>query len=270
MTNARKGEGQTALITGASAGIGVELAECFAKDGYAVIVTARSEGPLRELAGRLAREHNIQAVAIPADIGQPGGGEKLANDIKSRGLGVDVLVNNAGYGMSGGFDDLSAESQIGMIDLNVRALVELTYIFFPQMLKNKRGGVLNVASTAAFQPGPFMTVYYATKAFVLSFSEALWEEARGTGVKVSALCPGPTESKFHDRAGTTKVRASKIAGMMTSKAVAQIGYNAFQRNQRVAISGRMNAVMARLVPYFPRGMTLGIARSLNTRYSDRA
>ncbi len=266
----RKGEGQTALITGASAGIGVELAECFAKDGYAVIVTARSEGPLKELAGRLAREHNVQAVAIPADIGQPGGGEKLASEIRSRGLGVDVLVNNAGYGMSGGFDDLSAESQLGMIDLNVRALVELTHIFFPQMLKNRRGGVLNVASTAAFQPGPFMTVYYATKAFVLSFSEALWEEARGTGVKVSALCPGPTESKFHDRAGTTKVRASKIAGMMTSRAVAQIGYNAFQRGQRVAISGGMNAFMARLVPFFPRGMTLGIARSLNTRYSDRA
>jgi short-subunit dehydrogenase len=267
---ARRGEGQTVLVTGASAGIGVELAECFAKDGYDVIVTARSEGPLKELAGRLARQHNVQAVAIAADIGQPGSGAKLASEIKSRGLNVDVLVNNAGYGMSGGFDDLSAESQLGMIDLNVRALVELTHMFFPDMLKKNRGGVLNVASTAAFQPGPFMTVYYATKAFVLSFSEALSEEARGTGVKVTALCPGPTESKFHDRAGTTKVRASKIAGMMTSKAVAEIGYNAFQSGRRVAISGRMNAVMARMVPFFPRGMTLGLVRSLNTRYSDRA
>lgn len=269
MANARIGEGQTALITGASAGIGIELAECFAKDGYAVIVTARSEAPLKELAGRLARQHNVQAIAIPADIGQPGGGQKLANEIKSRGLQVDVLVNNAGYGMSGGFTELSAESQIGMIDLNVRALVELTHVLLPRMLKNRRGGILNVASTAAFQPGPFMTVYYATKAFVLSFSEALWEETRGTGVKICALCPGPTESKFHDRAGTTKVRASKIAGMMTSKAVAEIGYRAFQSGRRVVISGGMNAVMARLVPFFPRRMTLGLVRSLNTRYSDR-
>lgn len=270
MAGQRIGHGQTALITGASAGIGVELAECFAKDGYDVIVTARSEGPLNALAGRLAREHDVHAVAISADIGQPGGGVKLAAEIAARGLGFDVLVNNAGYGLSGAFEELSTDYQLGMIDLNVRALVELTHIFFPEMLKKKRGGVLNVASTAAFQPGPYMTVYYATKAFVLSFSEALWEEARGTGVKVSALCPGPTESKFHDRAGTTKVRASKIAGMMTSRAVARIGYDAFRSGRRLAISGGMNAVMARLVPLFPRKMTLGLVRSLNRRYSDRA
>lgn len=270
MANARRGDGQTALITGASTGIGLGLAECFAKDGYNVIITARSEAVLNDIAGRLSRDSNIQATPIAVDLGIPGGGGNLAAAIKSRGLDVDVLVNNAGYGMSGGFDDLSAQSQLGMIDLNVRALVELTRIFFPEMLKKKRGGVLNVASTAAFQPGPFMTVYYATKAFVLSFSEALAEEARGTGVKVSVLCPGPTESKFHDRAGTTKVRASKIAGMMTSRAVAEIGYRAFQSGRRVAISGAMNAVMARMVPFLPRSMTLGLVRSLNTRYSDRA
>lgn len=267
---ARRGKGQAALVTGASAGIGMELAECFAKDGYDIIVAARSEAPLNALADRLARECNVRAVAIPADIGQPGGGAKLANEIKSRGLSVDVLVNNAGYGLSGAFEELSAESQLGMIDLNIRALVELTHIFYPEMLKKKRGGILNVASTAAFQPGPYMTVYYATKAFVLSFSEALWEEARGTGVKVSALCPGPTESKFHDRAGTTKVRASKIAGMMTSAAVARIGYDAFQAGRRVVISGGMNAFMARLVPFLPRRTVLGLVRSLNRRYSDRA
>ena len=268
MANARKGEGQTALITGASAGIGIDLAECFAMDGYDIIVAARSEGPLKEVAARLSRAHNVRATAIVADLAAQGGGQKLADDIKAQGLCVDVLVNNAGYGIAGPFEGSAQAGQLGMIDLNVRGLVELTHIYWPEFLKKKRGGVLNVASTASFQPGPFMAVYYATKAFVLSFSEALWEEARSTGVHVSCLCPGPTESKFHDRAGTTKVRLSKMAQMMPSKKVAGIGYRAFQQNRRVVISGAQNAVLARMVPFFPRGITLGLVRYLQTRFSD--
>jgi short-subunit dehydrogenase len=150
-----------------------------------------------------------------------------------------------------------------MIDLNVRALVELTHLFWPRILKNKRGGVLNVASTAAFQPGPFFAVYSATKAFVLSFSEALWEEARGTGVHVSCLCPGATESAFHKRAGTENLRLLR-GGMMSATRAAQLGYRAFQANQRVKVAGAGNAILAGSVAFTPRAIVLRIARQLLT------
>lgn len=263
MARKRKGDGQTALVTGASAGIGVDLAECFAADGYDVILAARSEAALKEVADRLAAKHKVKAAAIAVDLQQPGGGAKLADEIKKRGLKVDVVVNNAGYGIAGGFSGSKRDDQLGMIDLNDRALVELTHIYWADMLAAKRGGVLNVASTAAFQPGPLMAVYYASKAFVLSFSEALWEEARGTGVKVSCLCPGPTKSKFRERAGTGKTRLSSRA-VMTSAAVAQQGYRAFQANQRVKINGFSNAMTARLIPFLPRATVLKIVRGVQS------
>jgi uncharacterized protein len=154
--------------------------------------------------------------------------------------------------------------QLGMIDLNDRALVELTHIYWPTMIANKRGGVLNVASTAAFQPGPLMAIYYASKAFVLSFSEALWEEARGTGVKVSCLCPGPTVSKFRERAGTGKTRLSRAGTPMSSSSVARMGYDAWQANKRVEITGLRNRVTASLVPFVPRTTLLRIVRNLQS------
>ena len=249
---ARKGLGQTALVTGASMGIGVDLAECFAKDGYDLILTARSEAALKEVADRLTQKYRVKAATIALDLGQHGAGHRLADEIKSRGLAIDVLVNNAGYGIAGGFDGSDGAGQLGMIDLNVRALVELTHIYWPAMLANKRGGVLNVASTAAFQPGPLMAVYYASKAFVLSFSEALWREAQGTGVHVSCLCPGPTVSKFRERAGTGRTKLSRMGTPMSSASVADMGYGAFQKNQRVMITGTRNRILARLGPFLPR------------------
>jgi hypothetical protein len=173
MARMRKGDGQSALITGASAGIGVDLAECFARDGYDVILAARSADALNEVAGRLAKAHKVRATPIAADLGAIGGGATLAGEISKRGLKVDVLVNNAGYGKAGAFAGSDGAEQLGMLDLNNRALVELTHFYWPGMLAGKRGGVLNVASTAAFQPGPLMAIYYASKAFVLSFTEAL-------------------------------------------------------------------------------------------------
>jgi short-subunit dehydrogenase len=190
MAERRRGEGQTALVTGASMGIGVDLAECFARDGYDLVLAARSEDALKAVAARLSSAYRVRATPIAVDLAQPGSGEWLAAKITACGFAVDVLVNNAGYGVAGAFDGSDRAGQIGMIDLNDRALVELTHIYWPRFLANKRGGVLNVASTAAFQPGPLMAVYYASKAFVLSFSEALWKEAEGTGVHVSCLCPG--------------------------------------------------------------------------------
>jgi uncharacterized protein len=264
MTRAGEGRGQTALITGASAGIGVDLAECFAADGYNVILAARTESALREVAERLAKAYQVIATPIAVDLGAIGGGASLAGEIKKRGLSVDVLVNNAGFGQAGAFNGSDAAIQLGMMDLNDRALVELTHIYWPGMLAHGHGGVLNVASTAAFQPGPLMAIYYASKAFVLSFSEALWEEARGTGVRVSCLCPGPTLSKFRERAGTGATRLSRVGTPMSSMSVARMGYQAWQHNRRVEITGLRNRILARLVPFLPRRTLLGMVRNLQS------
>jgi uncharacterized protein len=255
---------QTALITGASAGIGVDLAECFARSGYDLILAARTESALREVGDRLAKAHGVKATSIAVDLGQIGGGTKLAEAIAKQGLQVDVLVNNAGYGNAGPFSESERSVELGMVDLNIRTLLELTHIYWPSMLKNKRGGVLNVASTAAFQPGPLMATYYASKAFVLSFSEALWEEARGTGVLVSCLCPGPTVSKFRERAGTDKKKLSQASPPMSSASVAELGYRAWQANKRVEVTGFRNRVMATAVPFLPRAAVLGVVRTLQS------
>jgi short-subunit dehydrogenase len=194
----------------------------------------------------------------------PGGGATLAAAIAERGLQVDVLVNNAGYGIAGAFDGSERTEQLGMIDLNDRALVELTHIYWSHMLASRRGGVLNVASTASFQPGPLMATYYASKAFVLSFSEALWKEAEGTGVHVSCLCPGPTASKFRERAGTGKTRLARAGTPMGSAEVAKLGYDGWRANRRVVITGARNALMARLVPFLPRRAVLGLVHNLQS------
>ena len=264
MSHTRAGHGQTALVTGASAGIGVDLAECFAQDGYNVILAARTESALRDVAERLTTTYGITATPIAVDLGAIGGGQRLADAITQKGLSVDVLVNNAGYGHAGAFNGSDGATQLGMIDLNDRALVELTHIYWPGMLANRRGGVLNVASTAAFQPGPLMAIYYASKAFVLSFSEALWEEARDTGVKVSCLCPGPTVSKFRERAGTNKVRLSRASTPMPSMTVARMGYEAWQANRRVEVTGMRNRILASLVRFMPRTAVLRSVRNLQS------
>jgi uncharacterized protein len=225
------------------------------------VLVSRSAAALEAEAAKLAGKFNISAVAIARDLGQLNAGTEFAQTLGERSLNIDVVVNNAGYGAAGAFDKSDLSTQLGMIDLNVRALVELTHLFWPGILKNKRGGVLNVASTAGFQPGPFFAVYSATKAFVLSFSEALWEEARGTGVNVSCLCPGTTETAFHKRAGTEKLRLLQ-AGMMPAARAARLGYHAFQVNQRVKVAGTANALMASSVAFAPRPILLRIARQL--------
>lgn len=264
MAKRRVGDGQTALVTGASSGIGLDLAECFAKDGYDLILTARNQSALDAAAARLKQAHGVAAHAIAHDLGARGAGAALKQTISGRGLGVDVLVNNAGYGSSGPLTDIALADTLGMIDLNDRALVELTHVFWDEMRAKGRGGVLNVASTAAFQPGPLMAVYYASKAFVLSFSEALWEEARGTGLKVSCLCPGPTESNFRARAGTGDKRLAQM-GVMGSMPVARQGYRGFQRNDRVVITGARNAMIATAARTLPRGMVLRMVRGMQEK-----
>lgn len=264
MTTEKPGAGQTALITGASMGIGVDLAECFAKDGYDLILAARSEAALRDVAARLSGTYGVKAAVFSVDLAERGGGTRLAEAIKTAGLTVDVLVNNAGFGKAGPFLGSSIELQLGMIDLNDRALVELTHIYWPNMLARKRGGILNVASMAAFVPGPLMAIYYASKAFVLSFSEALWEEARDTGVHVTCLCPGATKSKFRERAGTGATRFGQTAAVMDSMPVAQAGYTGFRNNERIVITGKGNHRTARMVPFLPRRMVLKMVRNMQS------
>lgn len=265
MARTKPGNGQIALVTGASAGIGVDLAECFARDGYDLILTARSEDSLKQVADRLAQAHGVKAHIVAQDLGAIGGGTRLAEEIKRRGLDVDVVVNNAGYGHAGALTSSDLATQLGMIDLNVRALVELTYHFWDGMLAKKRGGVLNVASTAAFQPGPLMANYYASKAYVLSFSEALWEESRGSGLHVSCLCPGPTKSKFRERAGTGKTKLARNAGAaMASAPVARMGYEGFKRNQRVVVTGMNNKLIAGLGKFIPRATLLRMVHTLQS------
>lgn len=264
MARKRKGEGQTALVTGASMGIGLELARCFAQDGYDLILAARSAEALDKIAQEFSAKYKVQVASRPGDLGAIGAGAKLAKMLDDSGLKVDVLVNNAGYGVAGAYAGSDLAEEMGMIDLNIRALAELTHIYWPRMLANKRGGVLNVASTAAFQPGPLMAVYYASKAFVLSFSEALWKEAEGTGVQVSCLCPGPTESNFRARAGTGKTRLKNLGTPMTSAAVARLGYRGFQKNRRVVVTGARNRMLATLAPFLPRKTLLGIVHDMQS------
>jgi len=264
MARKKIGEGLTALVTGASYGIGLDLAECFAKDGYNLILAARSAAALDEAARKFSAQYKVTATPIACDLGSPGGGAKLAKEIAAKGLAVDVLVNNAGYGIAGGLEGSKADEQLGMVDLNVRALLELTQIYWPSMMKAKRGGVLNVASTAAFQPGPLMAVYYASKAFVLSFSEALWKEGEAAGVHVSCLCPGPTTSRFRERAGTGKTRLSRAGAPMSSMAVAKLGYRGFRDNTRVVVTGFRNKLLAGLGPFLPRKSLLNIVYGLQS------
>ena len=187
-------ERSTALITGASSGIGRDLARVFAADGYNLVLVARRAAALQGLADELTRDYRIAASVIAADLAEPDATAQIVAQVSAAGTVVDVVVNNAGFGLQGTVAELPLERQLEMIQVNVTALTALSRSFLPSMLSRNRGGILNVGSTAAFQPGPLMAVYYATKAYVESFTEALAEEVSGTAVRVSCLCPGPTET----------------------------------------------------------------------------
>jgi short-subunit dehydrogenase len=247
----------TALITGASGGIGLELARVFAREGYGLVLVARSEKLLRDLAGEL----KIETLVIAKDLTKAGAAQEVFDQVHQ----VDVLVNNAGFGSSGKFVEAPLDDQLDMMQLNMTALVALTGLFLPGMLKAGSGRILNLASTAAFQPGPLMAVYYATKAFVLSFSEAIHEELSGSGVTVTALCPGATETGFGDRANMNDVRLFKAKKPMDAHTVAEAGYRGLMAGKAIVIPGLMNRVMAQSVRVSPRWAVRKIARHLNDR-----
>ncbi|OJT16712.1 short-chain dehydrogenase [Archangium sp. Cb G35] len=254
-----------AVVTGASSGIGRELASLLAREGYALVLVARRTGPMQELADQLQQAHGVPSVVLGADLASPEGVPTVVDELKKRQLDVEVLVNNAGFGLAGNFEALPAEQQVGMLDLNVRALTVLTRELVPGMVARRRGYVLNVASLAAFTPGPFMSVYYASKAYVLSFSTALHAELKGQGVTVTALCPGFTETEFAARAAEHQ-KARLFSGPMgtsTARHVAEAGYRALKRGKAVVVPGLPNRLSAWFMPLAPLALRLRIAGYMN-------
>ena len=251
---------QTALITGASAGLGYEFAKLFARDKYNLVLVARTGPRLSELADELRQQHGISVKTIPIDLGLPQASQNLFEETRRAGIHVDILVNNAGYGQSGNFADIPVEESYGQIQLNITALTLLTRLYLGPMLERRAGKIMNVASTAAFQPGPLMAVYYATKAYVLSFSEALADELRHSGVQMTCFCPGATLTEFQKRAQTANSRLFKKLAPMDAQTVAADGYRALMSGKTLAISGFKNWLVAESVRFAPRKMVTAISR----------
>jgi len=252
---------QTALITGASSGIGLDLAHLFAADGHDVVLVARSEGKLRDLARELEAKHGVKAHVLVADLAK----SAAPREVFERAPAVDILVNNAGYGLTGKFAETELQTELDMIQVNIAALTPLTKLFLPPMLQRGRGRILNVASTAAFQPGPLMAVYYATKAYVLSFSDAIGEELRGTGVTVTALCPGPTATGFQKTAEMGSEALLKIMRPVSSMEVARAGYRGLMRGTRVVVPGVKNKIGVQSIRLTPRAVATRVVRALQER-----
>lgn len=246
---------KTALITGASTGIGLDLAVLAARDGFDCILAARNETRLHELKKVLEKRYNIKVYVFALDLSEYNAAKRLTNAIDDAGLQVDFLINNAGFGTSGEFVELDPETEAEEVRLNVNTLTELTKAYLPGMVERNHGYVLNVASVAAFQPGPYMAVYYATKAYVLSLTEALHAEVKDTGVNVSVLCPGPTETGFFNRAGS-----EMMVSKMPSHLVAFFGYKGVMKNKRVIIPGLSNQALVGLAKIMPRAVSLEILR----------
>jgi hypothetical protein len=250
-----------ALVTGASSGIGADLARELAKDGYDLVLSARSTAPMQALAAELGA-CGASAVVVPGDLARPGAAAELAREIEDRGLEIDTLVNNAGLGAIGRFDQMDPERISEMLQVNIVALTELTRLLLPAMIVRRHGRVLLVASTASFQPGPRMAVYFATKAYVLSFGEALAYELRSTGITVTTLCPGATATNFFKTAGANEIA---LRPTMTAAEVARIGYRACKAGRRVVVAGVLNRVLAVAARLVPHSITLPATSALMSR-----
>jgi hypothetical protein len=251
---------QTALITGASGGIGYELAKLFARDRFNLVLVARSSDKLHQVAAELQNQFGVTAKAVALDLAEAPAPKFLFDQLQRDGVAIDILVNNAGFGRLGEFAAMPEDEILGQIHLNITALTHLTRLFLPPMLARHNGKIMNVASTAAFQPGPLMAVYYATKAYVLSFSEALANEVAGSGVSVTCFCPGATETGFAKRASMESSRLFKKVGAMTAESVARDGYRGLMAGRTLVISGVHNWLVAESVRFAPRKLVTAISR----------
>jgi short-subunit dehydrogenase len=254
----------TALVTGASSGLGVEYAKIFAAEKHDLLLVARRRDRLEALAAELRSAHGVQAHVVAADLASPQGPEQVFAEARRLGLEIEFLVNNAGLGASGAFAELPLGRELEMIQVNVTALVSLTRLFLPAMLLRKRGRILNVGSTAGFPPGPFMAVYYASKAFVNSFTEALWYELRGTGVTATASCPGATATEFSGVAGNDRSLLFRL-GAAPAVAVARDGYRAMMKGKPMVVHGLRNKLTIQSLRLTPRALSRAVAASLNPR-----
>lgn len=254
---------RTALITGASAGIGKAMAPIFARDKHNLILVARGRDRLESLATELRAAHGVQVHVVAADLTDPAAPHEIFEQTQALGLAVDFLVNNAGFGSNGAFLDLSLPREAEMVEVNCAALLKLTHFYAQPMRARGFGRVLNIASTAGFQPGPFMATYYATKAFVVSFSEALSHELRDTGVTVTCHCPGATHTEFARTAGNDKSRLFQRPGIATADDVAAHAYRAMMAGKAVAVHGFLNALLVQSLRFSPRVVARTIAAEVN-------
>ena len=261
----KPGEGKTALVTGASSGIGYELAKCFARDGYNLVLVARSADELRKIAAQLTSEFGVSAKVIVKDLSMPASPQEIFDAVQADGITIDVLVNNAGFGTYGTFSNTNLKDDLEMMQVNMVSPTHLTKLFLPGMIARGQGRILNVASMAAFLPGPLLAVYCASKSYVLSFSEALAEELRGTGVTVTTLCPGPVRTGFAKRARTERTKAM-IRGLFNRiwepEDVAAVGYHGLMKGKTIVIPGKRYKIAIILVRLLPRKLTTRAARML--------
>ncbi|MDQ3292063.1 MAG: SDR family oxidoreductase [Bacteroidota bacterium] len=258
---------KTALITGASGGIGYELAKQFARHQHNVVLVARSEAKLIEIAQELQATYGIQAIVLAQDLSNPDAVSTIFSELQSRNIIIDFLVNNAGFGDFGFFVETDWAKEERMINLNITTLTHFTKVFARDMVKRRFGRILNVASTASFQSGPLMAVYFATKAYVLSFSEAIANELQGTGVTVTALCPGPTESGFMQASALESSKLFKGKKIPGSSEVAAFGYKALMSGKTVAVHGFRNWLIANSARFAPRKLVTAIVRKMTERYT---
>jgi hypothetical protein len=251
--------GKTALVTGASSGIGETFARMLAQRGSDLILVARSENKLNVLAYELAQQYSINTYVIATDLGREGAAHTVWEQAQQRGLAVDLLINNAGFAMHGSFDTLDAARDHQQVMLNVAAVVDLTHEFLPAMLARGDGAIINVASTAAFQPLPYMAVYGATKAFVVSFSEALWAEYQGRGVRVLALCPGATDTPFFEVVGAQE---AVVGQKLSPEYVVQVALDALEAGKSYVIPGTQHYLLAQVPRFVPRSLAARIVARL--------
>ncbi len=256
---------KTALITGASSGIGYELAKIHASKGDNLVLVARNISKLNQLKNELEKQYKVMVYVIEKDLSATNASKELFDETQRKNIQIDYLVNNAGFGDFGMFYETDWKKEEQMINLNITCLTHLTKLYLQEMVKRKSGKIMNVASTAAFQSGPTMAVYYATKAYVLSFSEAIDNEVRDKGITVTALCPGATESGFQAAAAMEESALVKGKKLPTSKEVAEYGYKAMMSGKTVAIHGTMNYIMANAIRFVPRKWVVKITRKLQDK-----
>ncbi|PYQ98482.1 MAG: short-chain dehydrogenase [Acidobacteria bacterium] len=266
MTSRTTEDSCTALITGASSGIGLELARTLAANGHSLVIVARDEARLKAVAAQLESDYGVPVTWHAKDLSEPRAADDLWSDLSKANIIIDVLVNNAGVGLYGDFQDESLDAVRRMQMINVVALTTLTRLALPGMLARHRGRILNVASMVGYQPGgPRMAVYYATKSYVLSFSKGIARELDGSGVSVTALCPGLTKSAFEEKSGAQETRLYRLVPQMTASAVAMAGYRAMMRGRRVVIPGVISKILAFAGELPPRTIALEVNRFLLNR-----